>query len=199
MLAGTSPLIMLRNITGQVTRRSLPGPIHLRRYQLGNGKDEQYFAEAVEGLAGVLPVPKRPDLSKLYEYLFIGSVGCIGLLKDWLRHALARSIRENSKTITQQHLIDTEMDPEERSQLEAEALDGESTLQNRKKQSKLDRTEEESKVPTKSGKAVESQSSATKNRAAQKDGMSRRRKCTPGKRKPKRDTVGVEAVLSQFA
>lgn len=194
VVAGTSPLIMLRNITGQVTRRSHPGPVHLRRYQLGNGKDEQHFAEAVEGLADVLPVPDRPDLSRHYEFLFTSSLGCIGLLKDWLYDALELSIREKSKTIKKQHLIDTEMGPEERSELEAEALDGESTLQNRKKRSKLDQPEEKSNAPTESDKADENQK-----RVVQKNSMRRRRKAKPGKRKPKRDTVGVEAVLSQFA
>jgi len=35
-----------------------------------------------------LPLQKEPDLEKHYEYLLEGSVGCVGILKNWLTRAL---------------------------------------------------------------------------------------------------------------
>ncbi len=53
-------------------------------------KDQVSFAQAVSGLLAHLPCELEPDLMRDMEFYYLGSVGCIGLLKTWFEQALKK-------------------------------------------------------------------------------------------------------------
>jgi hypothetical protein len=51
-----------------------------------------------------MPLAEPPDLVTSWEYLYERSVGCVGVLKDWLVRGLATAIRQTAPTLTLKHL-----------------------------------------------------------------------------------------------
>lgn len=59
--------------------------------------DQVAFAQAVSGLLAHVPCELEPNLLQDMEYFYLGSVGCIGLLKTWFEQAL-RYFLANKRT-----------------------------------------------------------------------------------------------------
>ena len=51
-----------------------------------------------------LPLRQEPKLEQHYEYLFSGSVGCVGILKNWLTRSLLFAYAEEARTLKLKHL-----------------------------------------------------------------------------------------------
>ena len=51
-----------------------------------------------------LPLEQEPDLVSKWDYFYERSLGCVGILKDWLTRTLRDALEEGDKTITQKHL-----------------------------------------------------------------------------------------------
>jgi hypothetical protein len=47
-----------------------------------------------------LPITGEPDLVAQAEYFYERSVGCVGVLKDWLTRALATALDDGQPTLT---------------------------------------------------------------------------------------------------
>ncbi len=75
-----------------------------------------------------LPLAEQPDLLSAWDYLYLRSVGCIGLLKKWLLDALARTVEAGDATITRTALERTAPPASKSKKVLEEALDGEATL-----------------------------------------------------------------------
>lgn len=99
LLAGTYELLYLRNRSAQLARRSTD--IHYPRYRLDTSKDEKIFKNIVYKFQRNLPLEEQPNLIANYEFCYERSLGCIGILKDWLSRTLAGTLvnNENVKTI----------------------------------------------------------------------------------------------------
>ncbi|BAZ23035.1 ATP-binding protein [Kalymmatonema gypsitolerans NIES-4073] len=87
ILFGTYELLNCSTLNGQVGRRS--EDIHLTPYQLDEAEDVTEFIRVIRTLEKHLPLEEEPCLENYYEYLFSGSVGCVGILKIRLCCALA--------------------------------------------------------------------------------------------------------------
>lgn len=104
VLSGTYDLRHLRNLNGQLGRRS--HTVHFRRYRIeGLAHDEQVsevkaFTEAFMSLQAYLPLNEPPDLERHIEFCFTRCVGCVGHLKSWFRRSFSMALEDNCKTIT---------------------------------------------------------------------------------------------------
>lgn len=102
ILFGTYELLNCSTLNGQVGRRS--EDIHLTPYQLDEAEDVTEFIRVIRTLEKHLPLEEEPYLENYYEYLFSGSVGCVGILKNWLTRSLRFAYEEDAATLTIKHL-----------------------------------------------------------------------------------------------
>jgi hypothetical protein len=122
VLIGTYELQSLRNLSGQLSRRSLH--LHFPRY--GTGAEElKAFRSIIYNLQLHLPLVKPPNLIKHWEYLYTRSLGCTGILKDWLLRTLAATLAENSQTISLKQLQKYALSASQCEQIAMEVIEGE--------------------------------------------------------------------------
>src|SRR5262249_1007216 len=84
VLIGTYELLTLQGLSGQLSRRSVS--VHFPRYGSG-AEDLKAFQSVLYGFQRRLPVMEEPDLLRHWEYCYVRSIGCVGILKDWLVRA----------------------------------------------------------------------------------------------------------------
>jgi hypothetical protein len=70
VLCGTYELLALRNLSGQLSRRSLD--VHFRRYWAEQAHDRRAFLAVLRSFERQLPLSKQPDLVAEWEYLYEG-------------------------------------------------------------------------------------------------------------------------------
>lgn len=126
VLGGTYELLELRNLNGQLSRRSVD--IHFQRYDAKIFEHREAFINVVWDFERFLPVFETPNLRNIWDYLYEGSLGCVGLLKDWLSNTLALSIREGFKTITMELLERRALSMGRRNKIWTEITEGEMKL-----------------------------------------------------------------------
>ena len=102
VLIGTYELLGLTNLSAQLSRRTVE--IHFGRYRATVDKDRLAFKSVLLTFQRQLPVSEEPDLVGLWERLYEGSLGCVGVLKSWLNRALADAIAHEAVTLTRRHL-----------------------------------------------------------------------------------------------
>lgn len=170
ILWGTYELLNCSTLSGQVGRRS--EDIHLTPYEADKTEELSEFIKVIRTLQSHLPLKEEPSLENHYEYLLDGSVGCIGILKNWLTRSLRFAIAEQSATLTLKHLEQGAFSPSRINQIFQEAQQGKS------------RMAQESTFSPKPSLTISSSSSLNSG--------SRSRKGRVGQRKPKRDPVGVK-------
>lgn len=104
VIGGTYDLRLLRNLSGQLARRS--HTVHFRRYktegltQAERDKEVESFTKAFLTFQAYLPVPEPPDLVKHIEFCFMRCLGCVGHLKSWFKRSLDDALISGSTTIT---------------------------------------------------------------------------------------------------
>lgn len=123
VLCGTYELLRIRNLSGQLSRRSID--IHFPRYDVAKAADRRTFARILHTFAEQMPLPEPPDLVKIWEYLYERSIGCVGILKDWLVKGLSAAIRESALTLTLKHLERHALSVSQCDRLTEEAISGE--------------------------------------------------------------------------
>jgi energy-coupling factor transporter ATP-binding protein EcfA2 len=177
VLLGTYDLLAFRHLNGQLSRRSLD--IHFRRYSAENQDDIRIFKSTVLTFQRHLPLEDQPDLLPLWEWLYERSVGCIGILKEWLDRALIVALGEGCKTLTARHLETTALSAARCEKITVEAQEGEKQL--------LSADQARPRLRELLG---------LEGSAARRTPHLRRR---VGQRKPKRDPIGQPADLSRTA
>lgn len=125
---GTYDLLPLRNLSGQLSRRSID--IHFPRYGTST-QDLQAFKNTLLTFQAHLPLLIEPALLKYWEYCYVHSLGCIGILKDWLTRALEDALSENAKTIEFEILKRNALTSEQCEKIADESLEGETSLSKR--------------------------------------------------------------------
>jgi hypothetical protein len=51
-----------------------------------------------------MPIVKEPDLISHWDYCYERSLGCVGILKNWLKNAYRDAITEGANTVEMKHL-----------------------------------------------------------------------------------------------
>jgi energy-coupling factor transporter ATP-binding protein EcfA2 len=98
VLAGTYELLVFRNLNAQLSRRSID--VHLPRYR-ADVKDERLaFQKILLTFQRQLPLEDAPDLVHQWKICYAHTMGCVGLLKDWLAKALREAVESGERTIS---------------------------------------------------------------------------------------------------
>jgi len=129
VLIGTYDLLAFRNLSGQLSRRSVD--IHFPRYDASNSEQRMLFHRVLYSFAGHLPLAEPPDLVHHWEYLYERSLGCVGILKDWLTRTLAVLARDEKDSLTLSVLQSTALSVAQCDKMLAEALEGEGQMTER--------------------------------------------------------------------
>lgn len=99
---GTYEVANMALVSGQLARRS--EIIHLSRYRADVPADYAAFKSVVRAFQKCLPVVHHLDLHTRAEYLHERTIGCVGLLKEWLIKALAHANGDGRKEIAMKDL-----------------------------------------------------------------------------------------------
>ena len=102
VLTGTYELMTLRHLNGQLSRRSVD--IEFNRYLSDNSEHREAFINCLWTFQQHLPLPKTPELVNQWDYFYERSIGCVGVLKDWLTGALALALENGAQTLTSRDL-----------------------------------------------------------------------------------------------
>jgi ABC-type uncharacterized transport system YnjBCD ATPase subunit len=96
VLLGTYDLLALRNLNGQLGRRS--HTVHFGRYG-SKSEDVESFTRAFLSFQAHLPVAVIPNLIQDLEFCYLRCLGCIGLLKNWFMRSLVIAIEDQRETV----------------------------------------------------------------------------------------------------
>lgn len=126
VLIGTYELIPCRNLSAQLSRRSVD--IHFARYRAEDPDDVLAFQRVIFSFQRHLPLAQEPELWRDWEYYYVHSIGCVGILKDWFTHALAEAMERNAPTLTRADLERHAWSTDQCEKMAKDALDGEAVL-----------------------------------------------------------------------
>jgi hypothetical protein len=183
VLAGTYELLILRQLSGQLSRRTRQ--IHFARYRAETANDARDFKNVLWNFQIRMPLKSEPDLMSHWEFCYERSLGCIGLLKDWLSRALADGLSQKKPNVTIRHLEKQALSIADCQKIASEILEGEAILadsESARKRLRFMLGLEEEKAPA---RALSSKAMPETNPA-----QSRQTKYV-GERNPKRDPVGL--------
>ena len=176
VLFGSYELMSLRNLNAQVSRRSVE--IHFRRYNHEIPEDLKAFKGVLRQFQNYLPIEETVDLVSEWRFFYERSIGCIGVVKEWLNQALAMALEEDSNKLELRHLQSTALAPVKAIKLQEEIVDGEGKF-----------SDEDNNCLNELRKALRLIT------IIKKSGQSKKvlsRKSRPFNRKAKRDKVGVK-------
>lgn len=97
VLIGPYELLKFRNLSGQLSRRSLD--IHFGRYRTDE-ESIKAFQSVILTFQRHIPLEIEPDFVDHWEYLYTKSIGCVGTLKDWLTRSLEIALAQKEKTVS---------------------------------------------------------------------------------------------------
>lgn len=105
ILSGTYDLTTMLYRSGQLAARSCK-PIHFRPYSHGSLSTEDYenFLAILRTYEVIMPLEKEPDFVNLYDYFWEKTLGCMGILKNWLILAYEETLKNKNKTILEKTL-----------------------------------------------------------------------------------------------
>jgi hypothetical protein len=129
VLVGTYELLAFRNLSAQLSRRSLD--IHLRRYLADQPDDVIAFKNALMTFQKHLPLAEEPDLIARWDYFYERSIGCVGVLRDWLTRSLASALENGDRSLTLDYLERQALSIAQCEKMLAEASEGEDALTDR--------------------------------------------------------------------
>ena len=187
VLIGTYELLAFRNLSAQLSRRSID--IHFPRYRADNPGDLKAFRTIVKSFEQQLPLSQPPDLLKEWEYLYERSIGCVGILRDWLVRVLVSASRRDAGSLNRKDLEAHAPSVAQCDKMLSEAVEGETRL--------LESPEERSRLRSRLGLSAKENSG--EDSAAPPIEAPRRNQRRPGQRRPVRDAVGTPSSIDANA
>lgn len=169
LLSGTYSLLNILRHSGQLTRRSQV--VDFARYDMRIKTDAENFQSALLYMEYVLSAHVPARLSIDVDYFYQKSLGCVGILKDWMTRCLDHALQENVRLIDAKYANCFALPNRGLMRILEEAVWGEAEL--------ADVGDDQLQDLLKHGLLSASEEKP--------DGMIRRK---PGKRMPKRDPVG---------
>mgnify|MGYP001159352168 CR=1 FL=1 len=190
VLAGTYALLILRQLSGQLSRRTRQ--IHFPRYRADVAADVRDFQNVLWNFQIRMPLPSEPDLLRHWAFCYERSLGCIGLLKEWLTRALATGLAQRTPQVTRSHLEQHALSVADCQTMATEMLEGEAMLEEGAgtRQRLQTMLALDSRHATGGGPAVPAESSSPPTPPRQRPTM-------VGVRTPKRDPVGLAPCLPE--
>ncbi len=184
VLFGTYDLLLFRNLNGQLSRRSID--IHFRRYRAEVTSDRHIFISIVRSFCQQMPLPEPPDLTADWEFLYERSLGCVGVLKQWLATALHAALMQGEETVSRKLLECHALSVSQCEKMFAEANRGEIEL--------TEKHEDRSRLQKNLG--LRGQTDLSRGEGERSNPPVTRNNVRPGQRRPVRDPVGEPKVPS---
>jgi len=185
VLVGNFDVYEYCHLSGQVVRRMRDQ--QFPRYHLDNQKECEAFAGALKSL--LERVPLTVDMAALlsrWRWFGEWSVGCVGILGDWIVDTVDALFRAGETVLTIEALTRHALQPDQRARLEMEARTGENRVARAKAQSELE-LQRLLGTPAPDGKTLQTAPSALSTTGASR-GRGDRIERAPG-----RDQVGESA------
>jgi len=128
VLVGTYDLFNFGKLNGQIGRRCLP--VHFPRYQLEREEDCVAFQTALLELLRRVPLECSAErwVTDHWLYFYECSVGCIGILKDWLLRAVSAALDDGQSRLSLDCVQDHELHVDIYRQMALDAYEGEQRL-----------------------------------------------------------------------
>jgi hypothetical protein len=189
VLFGTYDLLAFRNLNGQLSRRSVD--VHFPRYRAEVAEERKTFINIVHSFQKILPLSEAPDLVKVWDLLFERSLGCVGILKQWLVKALSTALRRGDATISLPILESHALPAAQCDKILSEVMEGEDRLK--------DCAERRSTLRARLGLVPLANAPDASERASIQAPENNRHKLRPGQRKPVRDPIGQPATSPHAA
>ncbi len=128
ILVGTYDLFNFGKLNGQIGRRCLP--VHFPRYQLEREADCIAFQAALLELLRRVPLECLAErwVTNHWLYFYECSVGCIGILKDWLLRAVSTALDDGLTRLSLDCVQDHALPVEIYRQMALDAYEGEQKL-----------------------------------------------------------------------
>jgi hypothetical protein len=134
VLGGNFDLYEYCHLSGQVVRRMRDQ--HFPRYHLDNQKECEEFVGALKSLLEHVPLNVDiPALLSRWQWFGEWSVGCVGVLGDWIVDTVDALWRKGETVLTVDALTKHALQPDQRARLEMEARIGENRVARAKAQS----------------------------------------------------------------
>ncbi|MBM7605937.1 energy-coupling factor transporter ATP-binding protein EcfA2 [Metabacillus crassostreae] len=172
VMFGTYELMDFFDLNGQLGRRT--EEIHFPRYNINVKEEADAFINVIATFQTHIPLKNNSDLSSHWEFLYERSIGCIGILKEWLDNCVKEALNNNENSITIKLLEKHAPTPKKVLKIANEVLDGEKNVKDMENQRSL--------LRDKLGLNKLSKVSAESSKKKGKD---------VGKRNPTRDIVGI--------
>ncbi|MFB2893295.1 ATP-binding protein [Aerosakkonemataceae cyanobacterium BLCC-F50] len=179
-LLGTYELLTFRNLSGQLSRRSVD--IHFRRYCADVPEDVQAFKSILLTFQQQMPLIETPDLVVHWEYFYERTLGCVGILKNWLTRALKDVLDREAATVNLKDLQKRAWSVAQCQRMFKEIQEGERQLS--ETETDVQNLRSALGLGTKPVPLPEEAPKTTHSRGK------------VGKRKPKRDPIGVQQDVS---
>jgi len=187
VLVGNFDLYECCHLNGQAVRRMRDQ--HFPRYHLDTQKECEEFVGALKSLLESVPLAvDMPALLKSWHWFGEWSVGCVGILGDWIVETVDALWGEGETTLTIEALTRHALQPDQRARLEMEARTGENRVARAKTKSELELQQ------LLSPSAPDTQLTQTNPGARSTNG--RGRKGDRIERAPSRDEVGENGNIS---
>jgi hypothetical protein len=126
VLAGTYELLAFRNLSAQLIRRSQD--IHFRRYRVDQEQEVNEWRNLVWVFQRHLPLEEQADLVGQWALCFERSLGCVGVLKQWLLRSLQTALNTDRCTIDAGLLEREALSASQCEKMASEMLEGERQL-----------------------------------------------------------------------
>lgn len=124
VLVGPYDLCEVRNLSGQAARRGRD--LHFPRYHVARPDERLAFVGALRYLLAHVPLTCDVDgLLTHWRWFAEGSIGCIGVLRDWLVDTVAALLAEGQPVLTLEALQAHALAVGQRVRLEMDARTGE--------------------------------------------------------------------------
>ncbi|MDZ7961477.1 MAG: ATP-binding protein [Aulosira sp. DedQUE10] len=186
VLFGTYELLTFRNLSAQLSRRTVD--IHFPRYQTNVSEDIDIFKSILWSFQQHIPLHEEPDLLTNWEYCYVGSLGCVGILKNWLLRSFKDVLAEGGNTLSLKHLEQRNMSVAQLQTMLKEIQEGEKQLKESAENYKqlYNALGFEGESPIHSNYCFSDKPNQPKEEIPNPS----KRKQSVGKRNPKRDQVG---------
>ena len=183
VLLGTYGLLAFRNLSAQLSRRSVD--IHFPRYRADDPEDRRAFLTILRSFEQQLPLSEPPALVREWEYLYERSIGCVGVLKDWLMRTLTGVSRRNANVLNIGDLQAHALSVSQCDKMLAEASEGEVSL--------CESAEERGRLRSRLGLSPQvgrpEHSAASQAVSEIEVPQPRKQRRKPGQRRPTRDVI----------
>lgn len=126
VLSGSYKLLSLLGLAPHLIGRQQP--LNFGRYKATSRTEVENWEQVLREFNELLQLKDGESLSSWNRTLFEGSLGCVGLLSQWIRACLASMLADEADTVTLERLQSTRLPSLQERDLLAEILIGEEDL-----------------------------------------------------------------------